>query len=193
MVRPPAKLTYYCRPECNGRTSTHRHDASALTSAGTCRRAEGLWHGASWNFVMWGGLNGAGRIQDLETNRPGRTIDDRWYHRLPGIAITLLFITFSCAWFRGESWESSVLMLRLVFTNFQLELAWNVLVAYQPVFWTLLIGFVIHWLPTRFKHGYRRAFIRAPLLVKTGITLICVILLYQAMSADLQPFIYFDF
>ena len=22
----------------------------------------GLWHGASWNFVLWGGLNGLGII-----------------------------------------------------------------------------------------------------------------------------------
>jgi D-alanyl-lipoteichoic acid acyltransferase DltB (MBOAT superfamily) len=22
----------------------------------------GLWHGASWNFVLWGGLNGIGIV-----------------------------------------------------------------------------------------------------------------------------------
>jgi hypothetical protein len=38
----------------------------------------GVWHGASWNFVVWGGLHGAGRLltTDLENTRFYRGIPD---------------------------------------------------------------------------------------------------------------------
>ena len=37
----------------------------------------GLWHGAAWTFVIWGGLHGAGLaverlVRDLRARRPPR-------------------------------------------------------------------------------------------------------------------------
>jgi alginate O-acetyltransferase complex protein AlgI len=155
----------------------------------------GLWHGANWNFVVWGGLNGLGLVAFKLWKKidPRRTIDDKWYHRMLGIFITLVFITFTRTWFRGETWESSLLMLEMIFTKFQANLMWDVLVAYSSVFWVLLVGFIIHWLPTRTKENYRRAFVRSPLVVKLAISMVVIIFIYQVLSADLQPFIYFAF
>jgi alginate O-acetyltransferase complex protein AlgI len=155
----------------------------------------GLWHGASWNFVVWGGLNGIGLVifKLWKKFDPRRTMDDKWYHRMLGILVTLVFITFTRTWFRGESWDSSLLMLEMIFTKFQAHLIWDVLTAYGSVFWVLLVGFIIHWLPTRTKENYRRAFVRAPLAVKMAISMVAIIFIYQVLSADLQPFIYFAF
>jgi D-alanyl-lipoteichoic acid acyltransferase DltB (MBOAT superfamily) len=154
----------------------------------------GLWHGASWNFVMWGGLNGIGLVVYKLWKKVSPWEDrSKWYNRAIGIFITLVFITFTRTWFRGETWESSLLMLEQIAFKFQGHLMWDILVGYKNVFIVMLLGFVIHWLPVPTKDSYRNWFVRTPIFVKALISLVAVIFIYQILSADLQPFIYFDF
>lgn len=47
----------------------------------------GLWHGASWNFMIWGGLNGVGMIVYQFWR------DMQWTVRMVWIAITLVLLT----------------------------------------------------------------------------------------------------
>jgi alginate O-acetyltransferase complex protein AlgI len=57
----------------------------------------GLWHGASWTFVAWGGLHGA----YLAT--------ERWFNRSPGILGTFMIVTVTWVFFRAhtftEAWD----------------------------------------------------------------------------------------
>jgi hypothetical protein len=73
----------------------------------------GLWHGSSWNFVLWGGLHGAAlAIQGLwHRSRRGRT-------GLPaglGWALTLLFVTTTWVLFRARTPEAALTMLGKMF------------------------------------------------------------------------------
>jgi len=154
----------------------------------------GLWHGASWNFVVWGGLNGLGlvvyklwkKINPWE-NR------SKWYNRAIGICITLVFITFTRAWFRGETWDSTILMLEQIAFKFQGHLAGPILMGYSSVFLVMLGGFIIHWLPVSTKDWYRGWFVRSSILTQALISLLAILFIYQIISADMQPFIYFAF
>jgi alginate O-acetyltransferase complex protein AlgI len=61
-----------------------------------CFLASGLWHGASWNFVLWGAYNGLFLMLD-------RLFLKRVLDRLgtvPSIAITLVIVLFGWAIFR---------------------------------------------------------------------------------------------
>jgi alginate O-acetyltransferase complex protein AlgI len=60
----------------------------------------GLWHGASWNFVIWGGIHGG--MLAAERARGKASI----YERLPAVirvAITFLVVCFSWVFFRADS------------------------------------------------------------------------------------------
>ncbi|KPC54488.1 MBOAT family O-acyltransferase [Amantichitinum ursilacus] len=59
----------------------------------------GLWHGASWNFVLWGIFHGA--LLVLERGRLGRWVDalPRW----AGHIYTLLLIMFGWVFFRADT------------------------------------------------------------------------------------------
>ncbi len=154
----------------------------------------GLWHGASWNFVVWGGLNGIGLVIYKLWKKISPWEDkSKWYNRAIGIFVTLVFITFTRTWFRGESWESSALMLEQIAFQFQGYLVWDMIVGYKNVFGVMLLGFIIHWLPVSTKNWYRTTFVNSSIFVKALISLLAIIFIYQILSADLQPFIYFAF
>ena len=58
----------------------------------------GLWHGASWNFVIWGGLHGGMLAFERSQGRKGV------YHNLPKvvrIALTFVIVTIGWVFFRG--------------------------------------------------------------------------------------------
>jgi D-alanyl-lipoteichoic acid acyltransferase DltB (MBOAT superfamily) len=154
----------------------------------------GLWHGSSWNFVVWGGLNGVGLVVYKLWKKISPWEDrTKWYNRAIGIFTTLVFITFTRTWFRGESWEKSRQMLDQIAFQFQGHLVGDILVGYRNVFLVMLLGFIIHWLPASTKQWYRQKFVDMPLIFKAFITLISIVFIYQILSADLQPFIYFAF
>ncbi len=154
----------------------------------------GLWHGASWNFVIWGGLNGLG----LMIYKLWKKISPyEKYNNLLAtgfkVFITLTFITFTRIWFRAADFESTKLILNQIYSNFGFELIGNILSSYKLVFSITLLGFIIHWLPEKTKIWYREKFIESPAYAKVLISVATVILIYQAMSSELQAFIYFQF
>ena len=67
----------------------------------------GLWHGASWNFVLWGSLNGLFLIAlDPLVIRPLRRLKTVG-RVLQAIAVTLCW-TLSLGFFRAQGWDGAV-------------------------------------------------------------------------------------
>ena len=52
---------------------------------------------------------------------------------------------------------------------------------------------IIHWLPEKWKKWYRINFAMTPLWVQAIVVIAVVFIVYQFITADLQPFIYFQF
>lgn len=154
----------------------------------------GLWHGASWMFVIWGGLNGLGVI----FYKYWRRISP-WEKATHGLAtvwkifLTFNFITFTRIWFRGESIEGTRELLHQIGTDFQFSLIPDIVIGYKWVFLMMLFGFVLHWWPSRLKEKYMNWFIGTPFWAKVIISAGVVFVIYQSISADMQPFIYFQF
>ena len=154
----------------------------------------GLWHGASWNFVIWGGLNGLGLVFYKLWKKISPWSDKaKWYNRAIGIFTTLVFITFTRAWFRGESWDYTMVMLQQIGMDFKWGLIGEIMTGYKNVFLAMLSGFIIHWLPVNLKAWYRTNFANAHPVIQAMISVLVIIFIYQILSADLQPFIYFAF
>jgi len=154
----------------------------------------GLWHGASWQFVIWGGLNGVGlivyklwkRVSPYEKSR-------HWAVRLWKIFNTFVFITFTRIWFRSESMEKANQLIRQVLHEFNVRIIPEVVWSYRLVFGVMALGYFTHWVPERWKRDLLNGFIRTPLWAKVLITVVVIFVIYQSWSADLQPFIYFQF
>jgi len=67
------------------------------------------------------------------------------------------------------------------------------ILTYWKVFAVMALGYILHWLPGTFKEKGMSWFIATPVYQKVGISVILVFIIYQSISAGLQPFIYFRF
>ena len=170
----------------------------------------GLWHGASWNFVLWGGLNGLGIVIYKLWKKISPWKDKfTWLSKIWGIIITFNFVTFTRIWFRTGSinswdqmdeshniiseWFTANEILNQLFFNFQWNLAFEVLSVYKNVFIVIGIGFLIHFIPEKWKKRYREAFATSSVVIQLLIGFMAVFFMYQIASTSLQPFIYFQF
>lgn len=74
----------------------------------------GLWHGANWTFVFWGGLNGMALCCEkvfLKREHKSNVI-----FSLARIIAVFSFISFTWIFFRAESFSDSWLIIRGIFT-----------------------------------------------------------------------------
>lgn len=170
----------------------------------------GLWHGASWNFVLWGGLNGLGLI----VYKGWRKISPwgsytRWWHHAVGVLLTFHFITMTRIWFRSGShvtwtaldtphdiwaeWFTANAMVEQLLFGFWSSPFRAIASGYAPVLGLMAVGMAIHFLPERIKSAYRSAFASAPMWAQLSITLVAIAAAYAGMSSGVQPFIYFQF
>ena len=217
----------------------------------------GLWHGASWNFIIWGGINGIGMIvekiwremnwhirfaamtlltaglcfADYYTNLPAWRLFAVWaaivwvgtavryvYFLCEGadtkftnamatawaILQTFTFITFTRLFFRSSSnldpatanevaWATAKNMVNQIGGAWSNAIIPDFLWEYRWVVAMFVAGMVIHWLPTNWKRRYRLRFSAMPLWAIVIAVCIAIVVIYQFVTADMQPFIYFQF
>jgi D-alanyl-lipoteichoic acid acyltransferase DltB (MBOAT superfamily) len=215
----------------------------------------GLWHGASMNFVIWGGLNGVGMIvykfwrDNSALWRVGLSLivvavlavliwlapaalwnvlivcaifiavsaiirwlyekyntkerNLKWLANSWAILVTFTFISFTRLFFRSGSnldpatanevaWKTAKSMVQQMGTSWNVNV-FDVLWGYHNVFLLFVIGMIIHWLPVKVKRRYRLTFASLPLPAIGAIVVVVVFFVYQFVTAEMQPFIYFQF
>ena len=225
----------------------------------------GLWHGASLNFLIWGGLNGVGMVvykfwrdarplhralfttaaalvcwllvafrpaplwrillcftgfiaasawvktlfnSQTLSNSPLKGEDslplrEGWGGSAWAILVTFTFISFTRLFFRSgsnldpasanrQAWQTASEMVTRIGSRWSGN-EWAIISTYRSVFLLFLLGMVIHWLPEDWKRRYRLAFASLPLPLMSIVCILAVFIIYQFVSAEMQPFIYFQF
>lgn len=156
----------------------------------------GLWHGASWNFIVWGGLHGVAlAVHKYVRSLLGRAKNYRSteWKRFFAVVLTFHFVCFCWIFFRNTTFEGSATMIRQIFTAFHPELAGQLFTGYWKVFLLMGVGYLLHACPDRWQEACSRGMIRLPLVGQALVLILLVYLVMQVKSSDIQPFIYFQF
>ncbi len=154
----------------------------------------GLWHGSSWLFIIWGGLNGLGLVIHKLWLRVSPFKNSKSFLiKAVMVLITLSFISFTRIFFRSDNLDTVSLIFDRISNHFGLELFFKIIQGYSFVLSLVLIGYLIHWIPSGMKEKYREIFAGLPIYAM-ALAVVCVIfVMYQLMSDEMQPFIYFQF
>ncbi len=144
----------------------------------------GLWHGASWTFVLWGGYYG---ILLIIEHAWGRKIDAHWPVALKRL-VTFHLIVFGWILFRAQTWGQFTVFMQGFFVPTQ------DLLFYQSLYFPLslmLLFFVLHY--------FDRASLVCWVSKRLGsvhlysIVLVTILTCLAFSVGNPSAFIYFDF
>ena len=149
----------------------------------------GLWHGASWNFVIWGGIHGG--MLALERNRDKAS----YYESLPKllrVVATFLLVLIAWVFFRSTDLTHALTYLRYMFSSVDGQPTTDLIagILYQPYYLLIMCvaGIVVWSFPQTWEWTQRLTPIRM------GICLLLLILSLAVLSTQTyNPFIYFIF
>jgi len=154
----------------------------------------GLWHGSSWLFIIWGGLNGLGIVvQKMWAKISPFKNTQNMLIKFFLMLLTLSFISFTRIFFRSPDLETVDQIFDRINNHLALNLLLEIIIAYKFVLAIVLIGFIIHWIPEKIKVAYRTRFATLHPVLMGLVGIIAVFVIYQFMNGEMQPFIYFQF
>ncbi|NUR61926.1 MAG: MBOAT family protein [Catenulispora sp.] len=150
----------------------------------------GLWHGAAWTFVLWGGIHGVGLAVERAWPRLPVKPNVPPVLRLLGARV-LTFHVVCLAWifFRAPDVSTAWAVLGRLFADGP---ATGVLT--PTVVLLIAAALVVQWAPRGLGGGLRTAFVTLPVYAQ-GVSLGVLLLVLAAASGGrgVAPFIYFRF
>ena len=147
----------------------------------------GLWHGASFNFIIWGAWHGA--VQSVE--RVWRDRKPAWWRPIPawaGVALTFHIVLFGWIFFRAPTLPEATTYLAGLFTT-----DWRNTLVTPLSLALVMLGIGINFLPVGWLRRLAERERHWPAWA-VGLALGVTILVIDTMRpAGVAPFIYYKF
>ncbi len=145
----------------------------------------GLWHGASWNFVLWGALHGTAlcveRVFGLGKPRTRLGAALAW-------VVTFHFVCLTWVFFRSPSNEATLAYFTTLFSGASFTTTMTPLVA------TVLgLGALTQVVPARWSEALETRYDAGSLAFKVALPFCVIFLISVAAPGGMAPFIYFQF
>ncbi|MBL4602775.1 MAG: MBOAT family protein [Emcibacteraceae bacterium] len=154
--------------------------------------AIGIWHGAGWNFVLYGAMHGAfvGLERWRRNKRKAAGVSEPEYH---GIRLAIQWfwifnvVAFSRLLFRGGSLESAIEYGKAM-TNFAVTL-----IPFSTVgIIVFVLAIMLQYSRTGWTTGWKDFYCRIPVAIQSML-IVGVLYTLVALSSEEAPFIYFQF
>jgi D-alanyl-lipoteichoic acid acyltransferase DltB (MBOAT superfamily) len=157
----------------------------------------GLWHGASFNFIVWGGMHGAAlaldKVRMTVFKKSKYQVSDYLVLRFLGVLITFHFVCFCWIFFKASSFNDAGIIISQIFNNFNGS-AWRpMLEAYGVVFSVMLLGYVIHFIPKSYQYFSEWFLSKITLAGRIAVILVFIWVIIQVKQSDQVMPIYLQF
>ncbi|HET6861949.1 MAG TPA: MBOAT family protein [Pyrinomonadaceae bacterium] len=151
----------------------------------------GLWHGAAWTFLVWGGLHGVGLSinhwwNSFRKQSSSTTTRSRWRKAVCVLA-TFHFVCLTWVVFRAENLQQVLEVLQRL-TAFQFSVG-NLPASLALL---LMVAYLSHWLPVRLFVAIKEGWNWLPSPAQAVVVLSTAFGLYYVSGAEVQ-FIYGNF
>ena len=154
----------------------------------------GLWHGASWNFIIWGGLHGLalaahklflklrGKQRGSSPASPAA--------KVISASLNFIFVSFAWIFFRSSDYQTTMMILRKIF--FLEPAGLSQMFIYSFIFGFAMLGIHVFIAKKKLREGYyvllnMKKFSSKLILAFAVLILICF------SYSGFKPFIYSQF
>lgn len=150
----------------------------------------GLWHGASWAFVIWGSIHGLTYLVE-QGIRSLFKISEKPGFNIFGILVVIknfIIVTLIWVFFRGKNMANIGDIFSSLFNNFKTEDKFNV----DIKVWVLL-GFFVIFDSMLFNSRFDKWCVNKPVYVRWAIYSVLIFSIMALSGVENNPFIYFQF
>ena len=157
----------------------------------------GFWHGASWNFIIWGAIHGVGlgihKIWMLLTDKSFSGFNQSRIYKIISGILTFHFVCFAWIFFKAEDLEIAKTMIYQIFNNFDISVFGPFYDNYKGVVWMILAAMVLHLIPDNLADKVITRTKTIPMVVYILVFFLFLILYGYFKSAEQVMPIYLQF
>jgi len=157
----------------------------------------GFWHGASWNFIIWGAIHGVGlgihKIWMLLTDKSLSSLNQSRIYKIISGILTFHFVCFAWVFFKAEDLEIAKTMIYQIFNNFDISVFGPFYDNYKGVVWMILAAMVLHLVPDNLADKVIARTKTIPMVVYILVFFLFLILYGYFKSAEQVMPIYLQF
>ena len=157
----------------------------------------GFWHGASWNFIIWGAIHGVGlgihKIWILLTDKSFAAFNQSRIYKIISGILTFHFVCFAWIFFKAEDLEIAKTMIYQIFNNFDISVFGPFYDNYKGVVWMILVAMVLHLIPDNLADKVIARTKTIPMVVYILVFFLFLILYGYFKSAEQVMPIYLQF
>jgi len=159
----------------------------------------GIWHGAGWNFILWGAMHGFMMSFALLVQKPKMKlytllkINNTKFLKFFQVIITFHLVALSFIVFRAPDLQVMKDIFSQIGSFFHGEVFWQFIEKMPIIFGLMVLGYITHYMPVNVETKFKNLITNLPLVGKAVFLIIVIWIAVQFKSADIMPFIYFQF
>lgn len=156
----------------------------------------GLWHGASWMYVVWGAwhglllalhkaLKGTIRLPEIIKKHP--------VIKIANIILTFALVVIGFTFFRASSMDTVYDMAHQIVNDFHFDVAGQFVDSYLIIVLVIIFGYVVQFAPKSWNVKAIEYYHATPMVVKAIILAIVLFVVIQTRQSEIVPFIYLQY
>ena len=152
----------------------------------------GIWHGAAWNFLIWGGLHAVYYLIEYALGLQRKDfIMSRWL-KLPSSIVVFLLVTLAWIFFRVGDMTQTMGIIQRIFTEHTLSFSMGA----SAFIFVCNIALLLVFLAIEILYSKNKVLTErngTMCTVINGITTIALLLMISLFGAQSDSFVYFQF
>lgn len=156
----------------------------------------GLWHGASWMYVIWGAYHGILLAIHKAISKAFRlpaTLKGNRLITAANIFLTLNLMVIGMMIFRAQSLQHLWDMCHQITHNFNAQVITAFIEGYLFIVIAIVAAYMMHFLPESWTRWGIRQYSALPTVIQAIILALVLFLVIQTRQSDLVPFVYLQY